>query len=294
MKPCYIIITASHNRPNLLVRNIQYMLNQSYENWLQIIVDDSSSEDMTEVFNFIDNDRRIHLIQFEFNKGCNAARNRALDFIEEQGLDGFICIVDDDDYIVPDALQKMNNLIISNPGYRWYTADSCFPDGKKACQMKKYGRLSYLQNRVFSNDIKGDLTHFIDAGICKGVRFTDKFRNAHEWSFFSKLSFEHELFAFEENITIKEYLEGGLTKLRVSHQNPLKVRQFRVDTLSKLVSKRQLSSEQLLLSKELIKNGQTKLALSILKSIAPYQMFTLKFYRYLIRASLLSKRYTRR
>jgi glycosyltransferase involved in cell wall biosynthesis len=284
----FLIVTASYNRPELLLRNIHAQLKQTYADWLHIIVDDGSSLDMQEAFALAQHDKRIILIKAEKNQGCNATRNTALNYIRQNQLSGFVSFVDDDDYLLPEALQTVNELMDQTPGYQWYTADCCYPDGKKASRLARHGQLSYLKNYMFGREIKGDLNHFIDSQVCADIRFTDWFRNGQEWTFYSQLASTNDFYAFEKNIKVVEYLEDGLTRKNVNSQDKLKVFQLKVIVLEPLVSKKLLSGQQLLLVRELLNNAQCVEALALLKSIARYQWISLKFYRYFIKAYISS------
>lgn len=290
MNPVFLIVTASYNRPELLLRNIHAQLNQSYIDWLQIIVDDGSSLNMQEAFSLAQQDSRIRVIRAEKNQGCNATRNTALDYIKQNQLSGFVSFVDDDDYLRADALQVMCDLINKTPGYNWYTADCCYPDGKKASRLARHGKLSYLQNYMFGKEIKGDLNHFIACTACSGIRFTDRFRNGQEWTFYSQLASSNDFYAFDANVKIVEYLADGLTRKNVNSQDKLKVFQLKVEILQPLVSKKLLSGQQLLLARELLNNAQFVEALELLKNIARYQFFTIKFHRYWVKAFISSLR----
>jgi glycosyltransferase involved in cell wall biosynthesis len=285
MNNTFLIITASYNRPELLMRNIEALQQQTYSHWLQIIVDDGSIEDMQHVFAIAKTDTRITVIQAETNQGCNATRNCALDYIKQQQLRGFISFVDDDDFLLLDALENINHLIHQTPNYQWYTADCCFESGEKASRLAKHGKLSYLQNYMFGKEIKGDLNHFIASEACTNIRFATQFRNGQEWSFYSQLSAQYDFFAFDFNCKVVEYLEGGLTQKKVNSQEKLAVFQYKVDVLQPLVSARQLSGQQLLLARELINNKQYQEALRVLKKIFRFKCFSVKFYRYFLKAS---------
>lgn len=284
MKPFFIVVTASYNRPALLKRNIEALLGQTCANWCQVIVDDASSQDMSEAFALAATDERITVLRNEANQGCNATRNRALDWVRDNVLQGYVSYVDDDDYLLPDALERVSALIESSPGFPWYTADCAYPDGSKASRLARHGRLSYLHDYMFGKVIKGDLNHFIHTDLLANIRFTDKVRNGQEWSFYCQLSGKTDFMAFDANVKVVEYLDDGLTRQKVNSQERLKVYQLKVDVLAPLVSKKQLSGQQLLLARELLANNRSADARVVLKSIARYQWCSLKFLRYFFKA----------
>jgi glycosyltransferase involved in cell wall biosynthesis len=68
------VIIPTYNRAHLLMRTIQGILDQTYEDFELIIVDDCSIDNTKEVVRGF-NDKRIKFIQCERNRGAAAARN---------------------------------------------------------------------------------------------------------------------------------------------------------------------------------------------------------------------------
>lgn len=284
MNTPFIIITASYNRPELLKRNIEALVAQTYQHWQQIIVDDNSECWMQDAYDLALTDERIHVIQLDFNQGCNHARNQALEYIRDSESKGYITLVDDDDYLLPGALSAINDHLINTPEQQWITADCCYPDGKKASKLSRYGELSYINNYMYGKEIKGDLNHFIHTSICLDLNFSEDFKNGQEWSYFCQLSARTSFNAIDLNVKVIEYLEGGLSKNKVSAQNKIKVFNYKIHILKNLVSSKRLSHQQLLLARELIGYGNKKGARKLLLSIFRYKFASLRFYRYLIKS----------
>lgn len=91
----------------------------------------------------------LKIIQLGNNKGCNFSRNSGLDFIIKNLEEGFVIILDDDDYFYPDALEKIRGEIVKNPRALWLTFNCCFEDGSVASKNKKYGGNSYIDDYMF-------------------------------------------------------------------------------------------------------------------------------------------------
>jgi glycosyltransferase involved in cell wall biosynthesis len=283
MNTHFIVITASYNRPDLLKRNIEALQAQTYQHWQQIIVDDNSECWMQDAYDLASADERIHVMQLEYNQGCNHARNQALEYIMSAGCHGYITLVDDDDYLLPGALESINSSIAESPEQQWLTADCCYPDGTKASKVSQYGQLSYIDNYMYGKEIKGDLNHFISTSACLDLKFSEDFKNGQEWSFFCQLSARTSINAVNLDVKVIEYLEGGLSKNKVSSQNQIKVFNYKIYILKDLVSPKRLSHQQLLLARELIRFDNKKGARRLLLSIFRFQYVSLRFYRYLIK-----------
>ena len=71
----FSIITPTYNRANLIERAIKSILNQSYQNFEMIIVDDGSTDNTDEIVSKYLYDTRIRYVKATQNGGVNKARN---------------------------------------------------------------------------------------------------------------------------------------------------------------------------------------------------------------------------
>ena len=78
MKDLVSIITPSYNTANFIGKTIESVLEQTYQNWEMIIVDDCSQDNTDEVVQQYLVDERIRYIKNEVNSGAALSRNRAL------------------------------------------------------------------------------------------------------------------------------------------------------------------------------------------------------------------------
>ena len=104
------IITPFYNRIDLLHRSIKCVQRQSYQNWELILVNDGSTEDISEVERYIAQDNRIKLISYERNMGVAHARNAGLDVVT--GV--FIAFLDSDDTWESQKLEKQLTYMLEN------------------------------------------------------------------------------------------------------------------------------------------------------------------------------------
>lgn len=98
------IIIPTSNRPRLLKRAIESVLNQTYQNFEIVIVDDSPSADSVSVSNGF-NDRRIkHIHNTAFRAGFIEAKNQGVR--ESNPNSSFVAFLDDDDEYLSEFLEK--------------------------------------------------------------------------------------------------------------------------------------------------------------------------------------------
>jgi glycosyltransferase involved in cell wall biosynthesis len=97
------IITPVFNSAHLIGKAIASVQEQSYSNWEMIIVDDGSTDNISEVINqYARNDHRIRFFQQQ-NAGASVARNFAI----KQASNDWLTFLDADDWIHKDFFSKM-------------------------------------------------------------------------------------------------------------------------------------------------------------------------------------------
>jgi len=210
MHPKIGIITATYNRPELLKRAIDSVLNNGYTNWIMCIIDDCSEninayKDVLSSYN----DERIYYKRLENNSGLNYVRNKALDYlIDEKGCD-YITILDDDDEFTPDALQTAVDMINNHPKYKWFVSRCVDRDMNEITKIDEYRELSYFDYLAWAG-MRGDATHFISGQIIGSKRFEAKLKNEYQATFFIQLN--TYMYLYDHISKIVEYLHSGLTK----------------------------------------------------------------------------------
>jgi glycosyltransferase involved in cell wall biosynthesis len=118
------IITPSYNSLEFITQTIDSVINQTYQDWEMIIIDDCSPDNANEIIEeYIKNDDRINLIKLENNIGPANARNEGI----KQAKGKYIAFLDSDDIWLPQKLEKQvkfmqdNNLAVTCSSY--YTID---------------------------------------------------------------------------------------------------------------------------------------------------------------------------
>ncbi len=99
-KPFFSIILPTYNRANLIIKAIQSVLNQTFDDFELIVVNDGSTDNTDEVVKSIE-DRRIKYFKKE-NEERSIARNFGIDKAEGQ----YIVFLDADDYFLNTHLEK--------------------------------------------------------------------------------------------------------------------------------------------------------------------------------------------
>lgn len=102
------VIIPTYGNPKFLDVSIKSVINQTYQNWELIIVDDNNPETTARkkteelVLNYLKSDLRVKYIKHERNKNGAVARNTG--FAVAKGK--YISLLDSDDEYMPERLQK--------------------------------------------------------------------------------------------------------------------------------------------------------------------------------------------
>lgn len=103
------IITPTYNCAKFIGATIESVLNQTYQNFEMIIVDDASKDNTEEVVKSF-KDKRIKYIRLSKNSGPAVARNRAM----EEAKGKYMAFLDSDDLCKREKLEKQINFIKKN------------------------------------------------------------------------------------------------------------------------------------------------------------------------------------
>jgi len=95
------VIIPTYNRAHLVGRAIRSVLNQTYQDFEIIVVDDCSTDNTEEIVKGF-NDHRIRYMRHDRNRGGSAARNTGIK--ASQGK--YIAFLDSDDEWLPEKLEK--------------------------------------------------------------------------------------------------------------------------------------------------------------------------------------------
>ena len=113
------VVMPSYNSGDYIEMSIRSVLEQTYQNWELLIVDDCSTDDtMTKIMALKENEERISVYQNVYNRGAAVSRNIAL----REAKGRWIAFLDSDDLWEPTKLEKQIRFMEEN-GYAFsYTS----------------------------------------------------------------------------------------------------------------------------------------------------------------------------
>lgn len=265
------VVTPTYNRAKLLSRALDSVIAQSYVNWEICVVDDCSPDETPVMMQQYISNPKIHYIRLEKNSGPGTARNRALDYlINEKGCT-YITFLDDDDYMTKDAFNVANTVINDNPDHKWFVSHRIHEDGSRISQFKTDIPVSYFDCFTGAGGVQGDAVQFISSELIDNIRFTENVYG-REWHFSIQLSKKADMYLYDFDSAVTEYLEDGLSlsSPKQSKEENKRIRKIEKELLLKLGY-----------TYEYIEMLKAKnLFLQSLKTDNPYKVFK-KLWRYL-------------
>ena len=139
--PRISVLIPVYNVSRFLHESIESLLNQTFEDFELVCVNDGSTDNSLEILNeFSKNDPRVKVFNQE-NEGSGSARNRAL----EEACGKYVYFFDPDDYVPPNCLEELYKNAINNGSDFVMIKIATFTDG----QPVDYGNPVFNFDKVF-------------------------------------------------------------------------------------------------------------------------------------------------
>lgn len=141
----FSIIIPAYNAEKFIIRSVESVLKQKFEDFEIIAVDDGSKDRTLELLKSI-NDERLVVIS-QANKGVSVARNTGISNASGE----FICFLDADDEYLSNHLEHLNGLIIEKPSKKFFATGFCISlrrDSNDIIMPDTTGAVSYYEDAV--------------------------------------------------------------------------------------------------------------------------------------------------
>ncbi|QUG75104.1 glycosyltransferase [Erwinia sp. E602] len=168
IKDMVTVYIPTHNRPLMLKRAVDSVLNQTYEN-IEIIISDDGSQTDTELLveKEYGNHSNIKYIRNQVSMGACHARNLAI-----QAANGeFITGLDDDDEFIPDRILSLVQFYKENQ-YSFISSGLVFRTKKKDIHAYSISKELVIEDNLDSNEIGNQI--FIKTELLKSINGFDE------------------------------------------------------------------------------------------------------------------------
>jgi glycosyltransferase involved in cell wall biosynthesis len=246
-KPFFSIIIPTYNRADFLKIAINSVIEQSFQDFELIIVDDGSDDATKEVLNCYDTYKNIRYIH-QPHKGVSETRNKGIRSANGE----FICFLDSDDRFRTDKLAVTYKYIKKYPKYKifhteevWYRNGGLLP--QKIYHKKPTGF-------VFENAVKLCCISISTAAINKKVfeksgLFDISLHACEDYDFWLRVTSEFSVHLIPEYLTIKEGGHRGQQSKKYPAMD-----KFRIYALAKILNSGCLKPQNHITALEEFKN----------------------------------------
>lgn len=208
------IITPAFNSEKFITETIMSVLNQTYQDWEMIIVDDCSTDKTAEIIlSFQEKDSRIIYLRNEINKGSAFSRNLAL----RKAKGKWIAFLDSDDVWHPEKLEKQIKFMTENNCHFSYTNYSEIDEDSDETGVLLTGPKIITRNKMLAYCWPGCLTIMYDAAFV-GLIQTIDIRINEEYALWINVSKKTDCYLLDENLAKYRRHSDSL-----SHQSYLKL-----------------------------------------------------------------------
>ncbi|EKE04171.1 MAG: glycosyl transferase family protein [uncultured bacterium] len=195
-QPKVSVIITTYNRADYLSYAIDSVLNQTFQDFELIIIDDGSTDETYDLVNRYQNERiRYH---YQENRGQNPARNIGMELANGE----YIAHLDSDDIWVSTKLEKQVNILRNNQNIGLVYCGTQLIDG--------LNNIIGTQPIIIHNGNVLDkllMTNFLYNGSCAIFRkdclekvgfFDESFKRMTDWEFYLKFAIYYKFFGINE------------------------------------------------------------------------------------------------
>ena len=199
------IIMPSYNTGKFIEKTINSVINQTYNNWELIIVDDCSNDNTDEIVKSI-NDSRIVYLKNEKNSGAAVSRNKAL----REAKGRWIAFLDSDDLWVPQKIEKQIKFMKENNYYFSYTNYIEIDENDNLNGKIVTGPKRITKTGMFNYCWPGCLTVMYDAKKIRLIQIEDIKKN-NDYAMWLKVCKKADCYLLNEELAMYRKRSGSIS-----------------------------------------------------------------------------------
>ncbi len=227
------VVISTYNRARMLKRAIQSVLNQTFQDFELIVVDNASTDHTKEVVQSF-SEERLHYLCHEQNRGGSAARNTGIKYAQGP----YIAFLDDDDEWFPQKLEKqLKKMEAAQSAGLIYVGSEVFNEKKQKIEqvyLPQYRGQVY--ERVLLSTIFSSVSNVLVRRECfqKVGLFDEELSSCQDWEMWLRIAREYE-FDFVPEVLLRinvhedhistnyQSLIPGRTRMVQKHYDEFKV-----------------------------------------------------------------------
>jgi amicoumacin kinase len=203
--PLISVIMLSYNHCEYIECAINSVINQSYQDWELIIIDDCSTDGSQQLIKSLSEiDKRIRVIYHEANRGIPASTNEGIDLAAGK----FFAFIDSDDMWYPDKLAKQIVLLEADEDLVVWS-DGDIIDAKGSLTGQRFVEMHVAQSAKKSGDILESLIErnfiFQSSFIMKkenlnGIRYNEELKYLNDYQCVVDLAKKFNFYFIDESL----------------------------------------------------------------------------------------------
>ena len=201
------IIMPSYNTAKYIGDSISSIINQSYQNWELIIVDDCSSDNVDEIIKPYLSDRRIIFLKNDKNLGAALTRNKAL--MEAKG--DWIAFLDSDDLWNKEKLERQLFFMVKNNYVFSYHNYEKIDESNNSINILVTGPKKVTKRKMYHYGYPGCLTFMYSSKYFGLIQIKDIKKN-NDYAILLKLCKKANCYLLDENLA-----KYRIRKVSISH-----------------------------------------------------------------------------
>lgn len=202
------VIIPNYNTAHYIESAINSVLNNDYQDYEIVVVDDGSSDSSDAVV-----DKYLKLPNFRYvkqaNSGLAAARNTGI----EHSHGEYLVFLDSDDIIEPEKLRRQADFLDANPDYgATYSNTICFVENNVDDLIKI--KFPHYQGDILSDLVFGNFMHVNTLMVRKSLvlaagKFDPQFRELEDWDLWLRMSLIGTRFHYDDEILSRVRIRRG-------------------------------------------------------------------------------------
>lgn len=203
--PLISVIMLSYNHYEYVECAINSVIEQSYQDWELIIIDDCSTDGSQQLIKSLsENDKRIRVIYHETNRGIPASTNEGVDL----ALGKFFAFIDSDDIWYPEKLARQIAILEADEDLVVWS-DGDIIDEKGSPTGQRFTEMHEAQSSKKSGDIFESLiernyifqsSFIMKKGNSIGIRYNEELKYLNDYQFVVDLSRKFRFYFIEESL----------------------------------------------------------------------------------------------
>lgn len=204
------IIMPAYNVEKYIKYSIESVINQTYNNWELIIVDDCSKDKTIDVINSF-KDKRIKLIKNEKNEGAITSRNKALQSAKGE----WIAFLDSDDIWYKDKLEKQLSFMLANNYSFSYTEYERIDDNGNNLNVLCSGPKKVSKRIMYNYDYLGCLTVMYNQKVVGLIQIDKRLDINNDYAIWLKAVKKSNCYLLQECLAKYRVRKGSLSNRNI-------------------------------------------------------------------------------